>query len=99
MNEYVIDVIYLHIIVFIIMILSLIVIKNFIRKKAGNPYINLVKYNDSVNEKIAKRTDYLIVNLLAERIENYYSFRTVHIKLLNQCKRRNFSVSSYFIPF
>ena len=65
MNEYVIDVIYLHIIVFIIMILSLIVIKNFIRKKAGNPYINLVKYNDSVNEKIAKRTDYLIEALLA----------------------------------
>ncbi len=47
------------------MILSLIVIKNFIRKKAGNPYINLVKYNDSVNEKIAKRTDYLIEALLA----------------------------------
>ena len=47
------------------MILSLIVIKNSIRKKAGNPYINLVKYNDSVNEKIAKRTDYLIEALLA----------------------------------
>ena len=47
------------------MILSLIVIKNFIRKKAGNPYINLVKYDDSVIMKNAKRIDYLIEALLA----------------------------------
>jgi hypothetical protein len=47
------------------MILSLTVIKNFIRKKASNTNINLVKYNDSVNEKIAKRTEYLIEAWLA----------------------------------